>query len=57
MSGLTDIALEERLRELVISELGRLGARRKGVEMVILCPFHDDTNPSLRVHIGHKITP
>lgn len=57
MSGLTDLALEEKLREIVISELGRLGARRKGVEMIIICPFHDDTNPSLRVHIGNKITP
>jgi len=48
-----------KLREHVISELDKVGARakRNGEEMVILCPFHNDHNPSLEVHIGHSKMP
>jgi hypothetical protein len=43
-----------KLREHVIAELDKVGAKmkRNGEEMTILCPFHQDSHPSLEVHVG-----
>lgn len=48
-----------RLRNHVITQLTELGyqTKRNGREIAIHCPFHSDSNPSLEVHIGDKITP
>jgi hypothetical protein len=48
---------QQALRELVVTELTKIGGRQRGSEMKILCCFHDDHEPSLDVHIGHRITP
>jgi 5S rRNA maturation endonuclease (ribonuclease M5) len=53
----TKNAYDQVLREHVIEHLSGIGGRIRGPEMLIICPFHDDTNPSLRVHIGNKLTP
>ena len=48
----------QQLRELVIDELmSKVNGRMKGSEITILCPFHNDSRPSLGVHIGDAITP
>lgn len=52
-----DLIKEQQLRSIVIDELTKIGGRVKGEEIQILCPFHDDSNPSLGVHIGYRITP
>lgn len=52
-----DLLSEAKLREHVIQQLNDIGGRQRSDEILILCPFHDDSNPSLGVHIGHKLTP
>lgn len=48
-----------RLRNHIITHLTELGypIKRNGNEIPIHCPFHNDSNPSLDVHVGDKITP
>lgn len=48
-----------RLRNHVFTQLTELGyiSKRNGTEIPIHCPFHNDSNPSLDVHVGEKITP
>jgi len=48
---------DRQLRSFVVEQLDAIGAKPHGEDMQILCPFHDDTTPSLNVHVGHKITP
>jgi hypothetical protein len=48
---------EVKLREHVLHELLAIGGRLKNQEVLILCPFHNDNNASLRVHVGHKKRP
>ena len=52
-----DLITQSRLRDHVIAELTAIGGRIKGDEIIILCAFHQDSRPSLQVHIGHNITP
>jgi len=52
-----DLMHTAQLREHVIAELTSVGGRMKNADIIILCPFHPDSRPSLRVHIGHKTTP
>lgn len=53
MSLLHDAAV----REFVIQQLTSIGGIHKGDEILLVCCFHNDSNPSLRVHVGHKIFP
>jgi len=46
-----DAISREKLLELVIHELTNYGARQKGKDLVILCPFHEERTPSLGVSI------
>ena len=49
--------LAQKLRIIVAEELEKVGGITRGDEILIKCPFHDDSNPSLNVHIGHKVAP
>ena len=51
-----NILLYQSLREHIISQLSSIGKQR-GDEIIILCPFHNDSRPSLGVHVGDKVTP
>lgn len=48
---------DQQLRDHVVEQLLSVGGVHKGEDIAILCPFHDDTKPSLNVHVGHKLTP
>ena len=48
---------DQQLRDHVVDQLLSVGGVHKGEDIAILCPFHDDTKPSLNVHVGHKLTP
>ena len=52
-----DILRQNRLRALVIENLLAIGGKQKGDHIWIACPFHNESEPSLSVHIGHKIIP
>lgn len=52
-----DLIGSAKLREIVINELTRIGGILKRDEIHILCCFHSDMNPSLGVHVGHKVPP
>lgn len=49
--------LYQKLREMAIEELSAVGGTIRGDNIMIVCPFHNDRNPSLGVHIGDKIMP
>jgi len=51
-----DAVRQSQLRELVVTSLSSYGLKR-GESIVICCPWHSEKNPSLHVHIGHKIIP
>jgi hypothetical protein len=51
-----DAIKQSQLRELVVSSLSSYGLN-KGESIVICCPWHSEKNPSLHVHVGHKIIP
>jgi hypothetical protein len=34
-----------------------MGGRRRGESILIYCPWHKETNPSLHVHVGHTVIP
>jgi len=46
-----------KLREIVINELSRVQHKLRGEEVLIICPFHQDSTPSCGVHIGFAVTP
>lgn len=48
---------KEALRERIIEQLTAIGGRLKRDEVLIRCLWHNDNNPSLGVHVGHKVTP
>lgn len=52
-----NILLYQNLREHIISQLLPMGGKQKGDEIIILCPFHNDSRPSLGIHVGDKVTP
>lgn len=52
-----DYATKDKLRQIVTESLQAIGGRIRNEEIIILCPFHDDSRPSLNVHIGHKMVP
>jgi hypothetical protein len=52
-----DASSKEKLRQIVVDSLLGMGGRLRNEEILILCPFHDDSRPSLHVHIGHKLSP
>ena len=51
-----DAIRQSQLRELVTTSISSFG-QRKGESIVICCPWHSEKNPSLHIHIGHKIIP
>jgi len=52
-----DILRQNRLRALVIENLAAIGGKQKGDHIWLNCPWHNESEPSLSVHIGHKIIP
>jgi hypothetical protein len=52
-----DLLTKRRLKTHVIDHLTALGARSRGDDLVILCPFHNDSNPSLGVNVGDDKIP
>ena len=46
-----DIVYLSKLKKHVVKQMNAIGAYNKGEYFVILCPFHRDSNPSLRVNI------
>ena len=57
MAIIQDLVFVQRLRKHVVKELTSIGGFPKGNHIVILCPFHADTNPSLGVNIGDDLLP
>jgi len=52
-----DLLRQSNLRSLVTESLLAIGGKKRGASIVIPCPWHHETNPSLSVHVGHKIVP
>jgi hypothetical protein len=52
-----DLLKQSQLRELVVNSLMSVSGRRRGESITIFCPWHSERNPSLHVHVGHKVIP
>jgi len=57
MAIIHDLVFIQRLQKHVVKELTGIGGQPKGDHFLILCPFHDDSKPSLRVNVGDEVLP
>lgn len=55
--SLMDILRQSKLRILVVDSLIPIGGKQRGDHIVITCPWHNETKPSLHVNIGHSVPP
>ena len=52
-----DILRQSKLRALVIDSLIPIGGKKRGDHILLTCPWHSETKPSLYVNIGHELPP
>lgn len=56
-SNQMDLLRQSKLRTLVVDSLLAIGGKQRGEHIVLTCPWHNETKPSLHVNIGYEVDP